>query len=190
MAKKLILRLFPDPILTRMCKRVVTFDTSLRHKVAQMTHLMQKHKGIGISAPQVGLLDRIIVVDVAGKPFAFINPVITQLDAIGEALAAELDPSWLETEVGTEGCLSFPGLWLEVERRKKIELQFHDLSGKPYRMEFDGLVARCIQHECDHLNGVLFTSEATELPKETIPDEKTDYRNFTMPHDRTTCGGL
>ena len=129
-----------------------------RRLIDDMFETMYAAEGVGLAAPQIGVLQRVVVVDTSGpdedvKPFAMINPEI------------------LETE-GTmkyrEGCLSVPGEAEEVKRAARVKVRFLDRDGNPVEMEATGLTAVCIQHECDHLNGVLFVDYLSALKRELI----------------------
>lgn len=107
-----------------------------------MSRIMLAEDGIGIAAPQIGLLARIIVVDGGGKPLGLVNPKITYFSS--------------EKEERTEGCLSFPGTFIRKERSKSITVEFQDYTGKQQSLRAEDLIARCIQHEVEHLDGILF----------------------------------
>lgn len=150
---KLKLRFFPDPVLKKKAKKVTTFDRSVRKLAQDMLDTMYENDGVGLAAPQVGASKRLMVIDVhAGteedprRPIVFINPEIIEEE--GEM-------------VGQEGCLSFPGVFFEVKRARKITVKFQNLSGKEMKLECeDNLLCRAIQHEMDHLNGDLFVDKA------------------------------
>src|ERR1700679_3569470 len=165
---KLRLRYYPDEVLKQKAKKVSTFDSSVRKLAQDMLDTMYESDGVGLAAPQVGVSKRIMVIDVAGseeprKPIVFINPVIVEKD--GEL-------------VGLEGCLSFPGVYFEVKRAKKIVVKYQNVQGREQKMEAAGnLLCRAIQHEIDHLDGELFIdkavsklSAALELSKHVLGD--------------------
>ncbi len=135
---------YPDPRLRKICEPVVEFDASLRALADRMIVLMNQAEGIGLAAPQVGILKQMFVCAIIGKPkdsMVFVNPTLADLD--GEAEAAE------------EGCLSIPEVTVTVKRPVKCRIDAHDLDGNPVAFEATELMARCWQHECDHLNGRL-----------------------------------
>ena len=118
-----------------------------------MLHSMYFAKGIGLAAPQVGVAKQLLVIDLdlesaSTPPVVLINPEITGTSAT--------------VETYEEGCLSIPGVYLNVVRPSDIEVSFRDEMGRPKKMKADGLMARCIQHEMDHLNGVLFVDRVTD----------------------------
>jgi peptide deformylase len=136
--------LYPEPVLRRKASAVVRFDAELARIAAEMREAMAKAKGVGLAAPQVGLSIRLLVLNATGKPedaLTLVNPKIT--------------PAKGETR-GEEGCLSFPGIWSEVARAPQIAVEAQDLQGNPVRLELADYVARIVQHEFDHLDGILF----------------------------------
>ena len=141
-------------------KRISKVDNKLRDLARDMLQSMYSAKGIGLAGPQVGISKEILVIDInfedsAAEPLILINPEIT---AFGSTLNSY-----------EEGCLSIPGVYLNVVRPSTIKLKFRDEMGRPRKMNADGLLARCIQHEVDHLKGVLFVDRVTsteELKKE------------------------
>ena len=148
------IKIFPDPILRETAATVSTFDKQLRTFVDSMIETMYDSRGIGLAAPQVGISKRICVVDVSEEgdtPLHFINPVI-------------------ESRTGTtpseEGCLSIPGYRETIKRSEKIAIKAVDVEGKPIELTADGLLAICLQHEIDHLNGVLFIDHLSRLKRQ------------------------
>jgi peptide deformylase len=136
-----------DRVLRQPAKRVAKVDEEIRKVVRQMLQTMYSSDGIGLAAPQVGINKQIIVIDCepdnpANPPLVLINP---QILGYGEQLCNS-----------EEGCLSIPGVYMEVTRPQIIEISFKDESGRPQKIKTDGLLARAIQHEMDHLNGVMF----------------------------------
>ena len=133
--------------------RIVKVDDSIRKLAKDMLITMYSAKGIGLAAPQVGVQKRILVIDLnfedpESPPNVFINPEII-------SSSASLDTY-------EEGCLSIPGVYLNVVRPSSIKLSFRDEMGRPKKMNAEGLMARCIQHEIDHLNGVLYVDKVTD----------------------------
>ena len=141
-------------------KRISKVDNKLRDLARDMLQSMYSAKGIGLAGPQVGISKELLVIDInfedsAAEPLILINPEIT---AFGSTLTTY-----------EEGCLSIPGIYLNVVRPSTIKLKFRDEMGRPRKMNADGLLARCIQREVDHLKGVLFVDRVTsteELKKE------------------------
>jgi len=121
--------------------------------VDEMKQVMEKNNGIGLAAIQLGQPERIIICQVDNKNYVFINPVITKFSK--------------DSSVMEEGCLSLPNYFGEVERPSKITLKALNLKGKKVKMKAFGLLARVIQHEVDHLDGILFIDKAKEIKKET-----------------------
>ena len=133
--------------------RIVKVDDSIRNLARDMLITMYSAKGIGLAAPQVGAQKRLLVIDLNfedpnDSPMVFINPEII-------SSSASLDTY-------EEGCLSIPGVYLNVLRPSSIKLSYRDEMGRPKKMNADGLMARCIQHEIDHLNGVCFVDKVTD----------------------------
>ena len=156
--------------------RIVKVDDSIRQLAKDMLVTMYSAKGIGLAAPQVGVQKRILVIDLNFEdpdtpPNVFINPEII-------SSSASLDTY-------EEGCLSIPGVYLNVLRPSSIKLSYRDEMGRPKKMNAEGLMARCIQHEIDHLNGVLFVDKVTdqdELKKQLIENKfnENDVRKETI----------
>ncbi len=136
-----------DRVLRQPAKRVSKIDNDLRELVRQMLQTMYSEDGIGLAAPQVAVNKQLLVVDgdpenAATPPLVLINPKITRYSD--------------ELAKGQEGCLSIPGVYLDVVRPEAIEVSFKDETGRPRKLKVNDLVARVIQHEMDHLNGVMF----------------------------------
>jgi peptide deformylase len=136
------IRKFGDPVIRQRAREVETVDELHRALIKNMIETMREAPGVGLAAPQVGVLDRIFVWEVGEEHGAVINPVITARS--GESATDE------------EGCLSLPGLTYPVERSAAVTVEGLDESGTPISMAADELLARVIQHEIDHLDGVLF----------------------------------
>ena len=132
-----------NKILTKKAKRVDKIDDTIRNIAASMVECMKKNNGLGISGNQVGILKRIIVVTVNNQPRVMINPEIITISD--------------KTCVMNEGCLSFPEQFYDIERPQKITIKYRNLSGHPMIETYEGLEARCIFHEIDHLQGIVFT---------------------------------
>ncbi len=141
------IRMRDDEALYKKCKTVVKFDEKLGILLDDMYETMQKADGVGLAAPQVGILKRAVVIDVGMGKIEMINPEI--IETSGE-------------QTGNEGCLSFPGLYGEVTRPNYVKAQAQDRNGKKFIIEGEELLARAICHECDHLDGVCFTSHVTK----------------------------
>ncbi len=155
---RLPLVIYPDTILTTRSSDVTEIDQGVVDFVAAMRETMYHERGIGLAAPQVAQNVRIITMDVpkeeGGRGFMhLINPVI--VDAFGRT-------TW------DEGCLSFPGLSAEIRRRKQVHVKAYDVDGNLLDFEADGLLAICIQHELDHLDGVTFVDRLTPVQKKLV----------------------
>lgn len=152
------IRLYPDPVLRVRCPRVETFDQDLARLAGNMVETMHAAPGIGLAAPQVGIELRLAVVDTsAGEDkdgvHIFVNPEIA-------------DQAGRDTD--EEGCLSIPGVTEKVSRPAAIKVKAQSLSGDSFEVEAEGLFARAICHEVDHLNGVLFVDRLVGLRKERV----------------------
>jgi peptide deformylase len=167
----------PEPVLRRKAKAVTKFDKDLQTTIDDMVETMREAPGVGLAAPQIGLSERLIVVEyyeheedevkaeeneeeVPKKVWAVLNPEIVK--------ASE------EKVMGVEGCLSIPNLVGEVERHTEIQVKGLNRHGKPMKIKAKGWLARIFQHEIDHLNGVLFTDRATRVwqPPTEVEEEK------------------
>jgi len=165
----------PDPVLRQISKPVTTFDAELKTLVADMFETMYAAPGIGLAAVQVGVPIRLLVIDLqepadpedpespnVKDPRVFINPEIL----------------WhSDDEVPyTEGCLSVPEQYAEVMRPDRIRAKWQDKDGKTYEEEIDGLLAVCLQHEMDHLNGVLFIDHLSRLKRDMVLKKLAKWR--------------
>lgn len=135
-------RLFGDPVLTTEADVVTEFDSTLAHLVNDMFDTMDDERGVGLAAPQIGVLQRVFVYDCDGVRGHIVNPEWESLDD--------------ETLFEEEGCLSIPGVNGRVRRHAKVRVTGQDMTGTPVSFEGTELLARCVQHETDHLNGILF----------------------------------
>ncbi len=155
MAKLTILE-FPDPRLRRKAVPVESVDEKIRILIDDLLETMYDAAGIGLAATQVDVHQRVLVADISedkSAPLALINPEILSHDGL---------------EVTEEGCLSVPGVYEKVERAEHITFQALDRDGNSIEMEARGLLAVCIQHECDHLDGKLFVDYLSELKRQRI----------------------
>jgi len=147
---------FPDERLRRKAKTVAQVDDRVRQLIDDMFETMYEAPGIGLAAVQVNIFERVIVVDISEdrtQPLALVNPEITRLDGV-----EEMD----------EGCLSVPGIFEKVKRADAITLTAMNRDGEQIEMDADGLLAVCIQHEIDHLDGKLFIDYLSELKRQRI----------------------
>ncbi|MDB4059377.1 peptide deformylase [Gammaproteobacteria bacterium] len=154
---------YPDPRLRTVAENVILFDKSLKNLSKDMLETMYAENGIGLAATQVDIHTRLIVMDISddrNEPMIFVNPVVTVLD----------NKSLVPCE---EGCLSIPGASVEVSRPDKIKLNWLDLSGKDHESFPEGLLAVCIQHEIDHLQGKLLVDYLSPLKRARLKDKAT-----------------
>lgn len=147
---------YPDPRLRTRATPVEVFDAALARQVEDMFETMYAAPGVGLAATQVDYHKRLIVMDVSEdkrQPMVFINPEILAAEGVG---------------TGEEGCLSVPGIFDEVKRAAKVRARAHDVKGKAFEVELEGLAAVCLQHEMDHLEGKLFVDYLSDLKRERI----------------------
>jgi len=149
----LTIRTLGDQTLRQPARRISKVDDSVRELARNMLRSMYSAHGIGLAAPQVGVHKQLLVIDLdpdnqATPPLVLINP--------------EIGSSSASLETYEEGCLSIPGVYLSVVRPSAVEVSFRDEQGRPRRIKADGLLGRCIQHEMDHLTGVLFVDRVTD----------------------------
>ncbi len=151
--------IIPDTRLRLKSEPVKTIDARLRALVGDMFETMYAAPGIGLAAIQIGVPQRLVTMDLAKKdapkaPQVFINPEIT----------------WASAEKASydEGCLSIPDYYEEVERPKAVKVKYLDLDGTEHEIEADGLLATCLQHEIDHINGVLFIDHISKLKRDMV----------------------
>lgn len=148
---------FPDPRLRTKAKPVTTFDTNLAQLADDMLETMYAAPGVGLAATQINVHERLLVIDVSedkSQPLVFVNPEISTITS--------------ETISHQEGCLSVPDFFEDVIRPEKVLVKAVDVSGKPFELECEGLLAVCIQHEVDHLNGILFVDYLSPLKRQRI----------------------
>lgn len=163
-------RLFGDPILRARAAEVETFDREVRQLVIDLTDSMYESGGVGMAAPQIGVGLRVFVYDTGTVRGHLINPVF---EVVGE-----------QTQTGPEGCLSIPGVREDVTRPMTVQVRGVDQDGKAVEFTADGLLARCVQHETDHLDGVLFLqrleSSARKEAMRTIRESGWFTRGITV----------
>ena len=148
---------FPDPRLRTIAKPVTVFDAALSKLVDDMFETMYAAPGIGLAATQVNVHKRVVVMDLSedkSEPRVFINPEF-------ESLTEEMDQY-------QEGCLSVPGFYENVDRPQKVRIRAQERDGSHYELIAEGLLAVCIQHECDHINGKLFVDYLSSLKRDRI----------------------
>jgi peptide deformylase len=145
------IRVIGDPVLRERAREVTTFDRSLRKLAKKMIRIMHDAPGVGLAAPQVGVLQRLLVYDVDDDPRVLVNP--------------EFDEFSEELEEADEGCLSVPGLTMPVERPVSLRVRAFDGDGEPLEFHAEGFEARVIQHEFDHLEGVLIVDRTSRAAR-------------------------
>lgn len=136
-----------DPILYKKSRAVEKFDEKLSTLIDDMFETMRDGKGVGLAAVQVGILKRVVVIDIGEGPIELVNPVITHEE--GE-------------QISQEGCLSLPGKWATTKRPMKVQVKAQDRTGKWQVFTGEGLLAKAFSHEIDHLDGILFTSHVVD----------------------------
>jgi len=144
------IRLYGDPVLRRKCREVEEMTGDVQKLINNMAKLMQKNKGLGLAAPQVGMLKRVIIADVGDGLVSLVNPRIL----------------WRQgKEIMSEGCLSIPGINLEIKRSKEVIVEGLNKENEKVQLGAVGLLARVLQHEIDHLDGILIVDR---IPKKII----------------------
>jgi peptide deformylase len=157
---------YPHPTLRHLSKPLKRVDQELHAIVREMFELMYAAKGIGLAANQVDLPYRLFIINLASDPgamdqeFVFLNPVLTSRKGNAE---------------GEEGCLSLPGVYADVKRSERVVLNAYDLGGREMTMELDGLFAKAVQHELDHLDGILFIDRLGPTAGITVKDALADF---------------
>jgi peptide deformylase len=171
----LAVRIYGDPVLRKRAAEVKTFDDALRRRIADMRETMHAYQGVGLAATQVGVLERVLVVDVpldeqgeSRAVYALVNPVI-------ESRASSQDSE--------EGCLSIPGIFEDVTRALEIRVRYQDEHGNPAVLEAEGYLARAIQHEVDHLDGVLFVDRLSPLKRQFLKRALDALARGELPED-------
>lgn len=147
----LSLKKYGDPILRKKCQEVEKIDGDVLKLIEEMKKITIEAKGVGLSASQVGITKRLIISQTEKGPQVFINPKILKKSK--------------ETEISEEGCLSFPGIRLNIKRAKEILVEAQDSDGKVLQIEAKNLQARIFQHEIDHLDGILFIDRISFFEK-------------------------
>ncbi|HEY4099402.1 MAG TPA: peptide deformylase [Gemmatimonadales bacterium] len=152
-----------SPVLRHRAEEIAEVDDELRQLVDDMFDTMAAASGVGLAANQIGITRRVAVINADGQTFAMINPRIAEAEG---------------RESKEEGCLSIPDAFAEVTRPEKIVLEALNESGEPFRLEASGLVARAVQHELDHLDGVLFIDHLSPLKRQLLVSRwKKEHRN-------------
>ncbi|MCC6350111.1 MAG: peptide deformylase [Candidatus Eisenbacteria bacterium] len=163
--------IYGDPVLRRKAGAVTSFDDTLRALVADLFETARAYNGVGLAANQVGVPQRVFIIDVPigeglRDRFAVVNPVIDRREG---------------KESGEEGCLSMPGLYEDVVRAERVRVRGFDEHGKPVERVVEGYLARAVQHEADHLDGVLFTDRLSPLKKQFLRRQLDELARGEIP---------
>ena len=153
-------RLYGDPVLRKRAADVTSFDGSLRRRIADLRETMAAYHGVGLAATQVGVLERVAVVDVPLDEEGITRAAYTLVNPVIEHRAA--------SQTAEEGCLSIPGIYEDVTRAQQICVRYQDEEGRSARLEAEGYLSRAIQHEVDHLDGVLFVDRLSPLKRQFL----------------------
>lgn len=165
----------PDPVLRRKARKVTEFGPGLQQLIDDMVDTMRAEPGVGLAAPQVGVQERVVVVEfgdeedekIPPKLYAVVNPEFSRLSK--------------DMVVGTEGCLSIPGYWGDVERHEAVVVKGQNRRGQPVTIKAQGWLARIFQHEMDHLDGVLFVDRASKVWRPAPEDaQQSEERTPTL----------
>ena len=147
------LRFYPDPVLRESTETVTAFDDGLADLACRMVEIMHASKGLGLAGPQVAVGQSIVVVSPDGEPgheIVMVNPEVVESEG------------W---QVGEEGCLSFPDIFVKIRRFDRVRARFQDVTGRHHEVEAEGLLSRAIQHECDHLRGRLLVDRMSPVQR-------------------------
>ena len=162
----------PEPVLRRKAHAVTKFDKNLQTVIDDMVETMRDAPGVGLAAPQIGLSERLIVIEYHEKPED--EEIEDAPKKVWAVLNPEIAKASEEMVMGVEGCLSIPNLVGEVERHAAVQVKGLNRHGKPMKIKAEGWLARIFQHEIDHLNGVMFTDRATRVwqPSQEVEEEQ------------------
>ncbi len=166
--------LYGDPVLRKIAEPVTSFDDELRELVDDMFQIMYAEDGIGLAGPQAGDSRRVFVIDIPaddgedGVRLVMVNP---EIEHVGRKVTAE------------EGCLSIPGIRENVERPEGVRVRFRDAAGEPHELEAKGLLSRAIQHENDHLDGVLFVDRLPSMRRALLKRALADIAAGKVPRE-------
>jgi len=166
-------RIFGDPVLRDRAREITGVDDTLRELIADLRDTMKAYGGVGLAANQIGVPHRVIFVDVPideteRATYALVNPVIRRRSG---------------SMTGEEGCLSVPGIWEEVTRAERLLVSALDEEGRPIELDAEGYLARAIQHEIDHLEGVLFVDRLSLLKRQFLRRDLDSLARGELPED-------
>jgi len=172
-------RIYGDPVLRQKALPVETFDETLRGLVEDMRETMRAYRGIGLAANQIGVLQRVLVIDVPvdgdrRADLALVNPVLSARQG---------------STVDEEGCLSIPSIFEDVRRAERLHVDAQDLEGRPLSFDAEGYLARVLQHEVDHLDGVLFVDRLSLLKRQFLRKGLDSLARGEMPDGYTAPTG-
>ncbi len=154
---KLKIHYYPEKVLTQKAQPVTDFGPALEKLAEDMLETMDDSEGVGLAAPQVGVSKRLLVLcEPEGEPMCLVNPEIEESEG---------------REYGEEGCLSLPQIYARVARATRIKVRAQDLFGEPFELEAHDFLARIIQHECDHLEGIVFPDRLDVFTKEEVLEQ-------------------
>lgn len=176
-------RIYGDPVLRQKARDVEAIDDTVRELIRDLRETMKAYNGAGLAANQIGVAQRVLVVDVPINDekrveLALVNPVVKKRSG---------------SEAGEEGCLSIPGIWEEVARAKQVTVEALDENGRKISVEAEGYLARALQHEVDHLDGVLFTDRLSLLKRQFLKRQLDMLARGELPEDYRppkTSGGV
>jgi len=166
-------RIYGDPVLRLKAREIAEFDDSLRQLVADLEQTMHAFNGVGLAANQVGVAQRVLIVDVpvddeTRARHVLVNPLLSEREG---------------TQDGEEGCLSIPGIYEDVKRARSVRVRAFDEFGRPVEFAAEGYLARAIQHEVDHLDGVLFVDRISALKRALLKRRLEDLSRGDLPDD-------
>ena len=173
-------RIYGDPVLRNKAREVAAVDETLRALIADLRDTMRAYNGVGLAANQVGVLQRVLVVDVPldeerREQVAIVNPVIVSRSG---------------AEVGEEGCLSIPGIYDDVKRATRVRVRGLDEHGTPLELDAEGYLARALQHEVDHLDGILFVDRLSLLKRQFLRRALDALARGELPEDYRPSGAV
>src|SRR3972149_9328474 len=161
---ELKLELWPNNVLTKKTEKIIVFDDYVSQLVIDMFQLMYNTGGVGISAPQASILQSVLVYKVDNREGFLINPEITSKSE--------------KIIISKEGCLSFPGVYIDIERAAEVAVSYQELDGSQKTLLADNSIACVIQHEIDHLNGVVFTQYLSRLKRDVVNRKMLKFKKY------------
>jgi len=166
-------RVYGDPVLRVRAREITDFDDSLRQLVADMKETMVAYNGVGLAANQVGVPQRVLVVDVP----------VDETTRVGHVLVNPQLSERKGSQEGEEGCLSIPGVYEDVKRAQSVRVRGLDADGRPLDLVVEGYLARAVQHEVDHLDGVLFVDRISALKRALLKRKLEELARGELPED-------